>query len=1202
MSTFLSLLGFELRDRLFRLSSLVYFFVYGALSFMLAITFAGAFHGATVDFGLSNKLALNSPLAIGNLTTLIGFMGFLITAPIFGQSINKDFENKFSQILFASPIRKPTYFFVRYLGSLLATTLILSSAAFGVWLATLMPFIDRSLVTENHAWYYLAPYLTTIIPNLLIFGAIFLAVVSYFRRMTPVYVASIIVFIGWLAAQSFTSDIENKTLAALLEPVGLAAIGQVVRYWSVAEQATRTVPLTGLFLMNRLIWGAIGLLFAVFAYAAFDPFRLANERKIPKADASSMAAPTVESAPAGGSLPIASLDPHSGVILWGLAKSEFRQAFSNVYFLMILLCGVLYVFGISGQIGKMFGTETLPVTYQVLEIVGGTFGLFILILTTFYAGELVWKDRDDHFYELVDSKPVPNLYLYLSKLFSLFFLQIALSLVVLVCSVLIQAFKGYFHFELGVYLQTLFLYGLPGKLLLCVLALFVQTVSRNKYVGHAVLILYYIAIGWLPSIGYDHLLYRVGTLPRAAYSDMNGFGTSFPKFATLGVYWGFFHAALAVITVLLWRRGVMQPAGTAFRELRRRLTPRSRALLVGSLVGWVAMGAFIFYNTNVLNHYETKATSERRQVDYEKTYKVYQRLSQPEIIGAKISADLFPETQSLRASGTLTYRNLTLEPITTVLLSQNRNWERLTYEWSRTATLTKDDVRLDTRTYTFNPPIAPGETLSVVFHHEFNPHGFRNEEFNKRVVQNGSFFNNTDFVPMVGYQSGGELAEEKTRRKYGLPERPRVPTTTDEWARQKSYISDEGSWIDFDAQVSTSPDQIAIAPGYLEKEWNENGRRYFHYKMDQPILNFYAFQSARYEVVHDQWNDVKIEVYHQPGHTTNIPRMINSAKKALDYYSKNFSPYQFRQFRIVEFPRYEIFAQSFPNTIPYSEAIGFIARVNAKDPESIDYPFYVTSHEMGHEWWAHQVIGAHMQGETMLSESLAQYSAMMVQEHEYGPKQMRKYLKFELDRYLQGRAHESKKELPLELNEDQGYIHYRKGSVIFYALKDYLGEDVVNHVLHDFVRDHAFRGAPFPRAHELTVKLREAAPANLKYLIEDFLETITFYDNRTDSVTYAKLPNGKFHVTVRGFSKKTRADDQGTEHEVPMNDQIDVGAFDKDANPLYLKKVAIHSGENVIQFDVDQAPYRGGIDPINKLIDKDSDDNLVRAKEAKSAE
>ena len=106
---------------------------------------------------------------------------------------------------------------------------------------------------------------------------------------------------------------------------------------------------------------------------------------------------------------------------------------------------------------------------------------------------------------------------------------------------------------------------------------------------------------------------------------------------------------------------------------------------------------------------------------------------------------------------------------------------------------------------------------------------------------------------------------------------------------------------------------------------------------------------------------------------------------------------------------------------------------------------YVTAHEVGHQWWAHQVIGADQQGATLLVESLAQYSALMVMEQMYGPEQIRKFLKYELDRYLRSRGGEVLEELPLMRVENQPYIHYQKGGAgRCTCCKDQIGEDKVN--------------------------------------------------------------------------------------------------------------------------------------------------------------
>ncbi|MEI9904655.1 MAG: hypothetical protein WDN06_12285 [Asticcacaulis sp.] len=179
---------------------------------------------------------------------------------------------------------------------------------------------------------------------------------------------------------------------------------------------------------------------------------------------------------------------------------------------------------------------------------------------------------------------------------------------------------------------------------------------------------------------------------------------------------------------------------------------------------------------------------------------------------------------------------------------------------------------------------------------------------------------------------------------------------------------------------------------------------------------------------------IDLAVYYDAQHPYNVDRMLHAMASSLDYYQANFSPFQFKQARILEFPAYATFAQSFANTIPYSEGIGFIADV--RDPDKIDYTTYVTAHELGHQWWAHQIVGADKEGAESLSESLAQYSALMVMEKLYGPDKIRRFLKYELDTYLIGRQTDPDQEMPLYKEQHESYIYYNKASLVMYLLKD----------------------------------------------------------------------------------------------------------------------------------------------------------------------
>jgi aminopeptidase N len=325
---------------------------------------------------------------------------------------------------------------------------------------------------------------------------------------------------------------------------------------------------------------------------------------------------------------------------------------------------------------------------------------------------------------------------------------------------------------------------------------------------------------------------------------------------------------------------------------------------------------------------------------------------------------------------------------------------------------------------------------------------------------------------------------------------------------------------------------------------------------------------------------------------------------SLDYYRANFGPFQFDHLRVVEFPGYASFAQSFAGTLPYSESIGFLA--DNSDRQEIDYVTYVTAHEVGHQYWAHQVISADMQGGTVLVETMAQYSAMMVMKKRYGEDKMRRFLKYELDNYLRSRGGEAIEELPLERVENQGYIHYRKGALVMYLLADRLGEDRVNAMLRDLINRYRFKSQPYPRSVDLVDGLKSIARDNAeRQLVADLFERITVYDLKAKDAVITKLPDGRWQTKLTVTATKNYADGKGKETTAPLRDSIDVGvfaarpgigAFSK-ADVDLIERRPVTTGTQVITLVTKRKPAFAGVDPYNKYVDRNSDDNVVAVTE-----
>lgn len=1185
---------FELRQHLRKPSTYIYSMIFFSLSFLFTIIAGNTFPGATLTLGLPNRVHMNSPMALNLIMTYVAFFGILIVGPIMGQATYKDFHNQIHSLIFTTPVKKHQYLLGRFAGAFVVLTLIFSSIALAAWMGSIMPFVDPTMFGENRLSAFVVPYLTTILPNVLFFGAIFFAIALSTRKIFPVYVAGIMFFMAFLVGENFTGDIDNDLVAVLVDPFGIEALARHTRYWTVDEQNTKLIGLTGFVLYNRLLWLSVGFIAFAVAYHRFRFIHAlpGSKRKAPEADGNVL--------PAATEIKLTKVEQNfSSAATWslfrGLTWVNFRQIISSVYFQIIAGLAVLFMFVIGSQIGQVYDTETYPVTRMVLQLFRGNFGLFMLIIITFFSGELVWRERDAGMGQIYDALPIPSGVVYTSKLTAMLLMSAALMVVLMGCGVLSQTARGYFNYEFDLYFTELFLSQFPQYACLCVFAIFIHVIVNHKYVGHFFVILYFFASIAMPLMGWQHHLYRFNATPSLIYSDMNGYAHFVQPHLWFRLYWMAFCGILGVVSALFWVRGTETSFRLRRREFARRWDARYLGLTALTISAWLAIGAYVFYNTNILNHYRTPNDIEKLEARYEKEYReAYFRKPQPRLTAVYAEVDIYPYDREVRTRNKFTLVNKHEEAIQEIAFSLPRTARFKNGRFAMGFTPVIEDQELGFFVYKLDRPLQPGEEVQFDFETSFSTRGFKNNDADYQVTYNGTFFDNYFIMPAVGYQPALELSGERDRRDHGLPERPRMASIDDLDSHNDNYIAMGADWIDYETVVSTVPEQIALAPGYLQKEWTEGGRRFFHYKMDSKILNFFAYVSAEFEVARDQWEDVPIEVYYQKGHEYNVQGMIRGVKDSLTYFTREFSPYQHRQVRILEFPRYASFAQSFPNTIPFSEAIGFIAKVDENDPDDLDYPYNITAHEIAHQWWGHQVVGANVQGATVMSETMAEYSALMVMKERYGEDAIQRFLEHELNMYLSGRSQESREEQPLLFNENQPYIHYRKGALVMYALSDMIGEEKVNQALSSFLDEFAFSGPPYATAYDFYRHVAAVTPEEHQPFLEDIFKRIILHQHRSLEAVAKPLPDGRYEVTLKTESKKYQAKGTGAEEEIPVEGYwVDIGVFAANEKPLVVEKHKLEQAENSWTFVVDEKPVKAGIDPFNKLIDRIPDDNTV---------
>jgi ABC-type transport system involved in multi-copper enzyme maturation permease subunit len=960
-----------------------------------------------------------------------------------------------------------------------------------------------------------------------------------------------------------------------------------------------------LLLYNRLLWFGISIALLVLTTLRFE-FSVSKQTKKKKKKDVEVAVDSHIATPGGFTVHRAD---YSGAVAWHqfMARTRFevRGVLKSVFFwVLVALAGALSL-GSFVSLGSFFGTEIYPVTRMMIQVMSGTVTLSMLIIIVFYGAELVWRDREVRFQEILGSSPAPNWTFVLSKMVAAVLVVVIFLGVTAIFAILWQLFSGYTNLELGLYLiGYLYDYAMLGYLAV-VLSIVLQILAPNKYFGMMFMVLYIIAILTLPGAGFEDPLYIFGGSSSTPYSDMNGYDGQLAFAAWYHLYWASFAVLLGVLGFLMWSRGQHEKFMVRLRTTGANFTRATGIVVAVASVSFISLLAWIFYNTHILNEYQTSDDQRAFTAEYEKKYVHLKGVPIPRVTDVAVEVDLYPEDQAFVVRGAYTLENKTDTDIADlpVGFGFTTNISDLALEG---ATLQSSDEDFNFYQFKFEPALKPGERRKLSYTGQRRPTGFKHSgnipgllNAGGGVFGNGTFVNSSTLGPYIGFNEGAILTDRNSRWREGLEPVPRYPDLDDESEWNNSYLTQDADWVNFKADVTTSADQIAIAPGYLTEELIEGDRKRFRYEMDAPMQNFYAILSARYESRVENWNGIELSVFYYPGHDWNIDRIMVSLQKSLEYFGKNHSPYQYRQMRVLEFPAYATFAQSFPNTVPWSEGIGFIADVS--DPEDIDYVSYVGAHEVAHQWWGHQVSSAKVQGQTILVETLAQYSALMVMEHEYGPHMMRKFLKYELDNYLQGRGGEAIEEQPIYRVENQQYIHYRKGSVVMYATKDYLGEDAVNRALQNLIKEAAYRYDPYPTSRDLLRNLRAQATTDAQQeIITDLFEKITLWDLKVDEATVSPRDDGKFDVTLNIEAAKFYADGEGQQEETPLDMLIDIGVFSEnlddvfegDDHVLYFDKHRIESGESTITIVVDELPSHAGIDPYNKLIDRNSDDNV----------
>lgn len=1204
MKTLLYILGFEILFWKRKPSVYVKFFLIFLISLLL-------FTLKDLRLGQSNEMIYkNSPYILTNIYIFLTLFTPVILNEYISFSISRDFEYKFHELIYTYPVKKYILYLSRFLGAICVILFIFISVPLADILAPLMPWKeDGSLLPfqpVRHLWCLVFVFL----PNVLIIGWILFYFTSLLKNIRYAVLISIGLIALYLTYLQLFPELPDKLIISITDPFGFIPILDELEKQTAFEKNNFFIPITYRYTLNRIIWLGIG----------FSLFWTSYSRRSKKIPASAPRKETKTEAMHSSS--------YSREIIFTQAKglpfaihTIYEEAKSGLVFIMrsnimLTMAGTFFLMIFMRWIGTIQSDDATRyyTTYHTLNNIFSIAFIFKIFII-FIIGELYWREKNYYFEEIKYALPCSSSHVFLGKIVSVAGLYAIFGILILLSGTVIQLFQGHAPIEFHQYLFRIYVLEFDDVLFISILSFCLHVLTSQKFLA--------MGLTALIIIFQNTILYAfhvesnmVGILPKfpeLIYSDFYGYGPYLKPYFAFLIYWLLIYSVILFLTLCLFP-GYKNISFQEKIKLFKTRFSKNRKIFIIISATTLLFSSFMFYQTQIKNPYLSYKDTLKWKAYYEKEYKKkYSHMPQPKVVHADYTIHLYGKENKYMVIGKLWLKNKSRDTIRELYINNpsSNPFKIQTTEIYLYKSDSSKYIRFEI--YRLKNPLLPGDSIQIEYTFQEIHQGIENEVFNQRLLPNGTFLDNSQFTPEFGYIESLEIDENNKRKEYGLPIKQYLFPPLEKNCTENcmwNYVT-QSDWATVRSIISTYEDEIAIAPGKLFRQWKENGRAFFEYRLVQPSMFFFSVVSGKFQLKKEKLDSIDLEVYYHPSHHWNAEQILRALRSSMEYYTRHFGPYYHPQARIIEFPQFSSFAQAFPGTMPYSESIGFTANYS-DNTEDINRIFHVVAHEMAHQWWAHQVVGARMQGAPLLSESLAEFSSSLVLEKNFGQDMLMKFLRQSNNNYILGRSSESKREPSLLTTDVQSYVYYNKAAVVLNSIRYLLGIKTILNVMHEMIKDFAYKNPPYPTSLHFAEKLYTHTPDSLKNAIKDRMENIVIWDvnvrkkemkKNSDSSWIISLQLELFkyytnpNVTIKEDIRNTEL---GKAIRQKADGMLTIALFKDDhSEKIYgtqLQSQNVRVNENIlsVQMNSREKPDKIVIDPLYINIWKDSEKKVVK--------
>lgn len=575
---------------------------------------------------------------------------------------------------------------------------------------------------------------------------------------------------------------------------------------------------------------------------------------------------------------------------------------------------------------------------------------------------------------------------------------------------------------------------------------------------------------------------------------------------------------------------------------------------------------------------------QKRNRDYwKRNVNTFFEFKSPAIDETKIDIRIKPESRSFQLRGSYLIRNSRDLEITEFPVTLGRHIRNAVWKLNDQPFIPEDRSGLTIIRKPDRTGINPGESLLLGFEYDavlpggMSRNGINASEFilpSSIVLTSFS----TSFLPKLGFQPTLGLDPKMIPDGKDYPEDyylQRVEPALGDGAKMKTNIA-----------ITVPSGFRANSVGVLDSVTQnaEDSTTRYVWRSDYPV-SFFNIVAGRWEEATGEG----VSVFYDKRHVLNVPEMVRALEASRKYYSEWFGEFPWKQLKLSEFAGLATYAQGFPTNITFSESIGF---QSLSRPDS-NVAFYVTAHEAAHQWWGNLLVPGQGPGGNILSESLANYSAIALIDQVLGEQaRMGLTKEMELDYIRQRQGDDERPLVKIDgRRATDTAITYSRGGWVFWMLANLMGRENFHRGLADMVRKYPAGSEDAPLVEDLLATMKPYAPDQMQFdefsrqwilgtvLPNLFLDDLRKVENPdhtwTVSGTLRNEGTGSHHVEIAATAGTRFADKKASQ---PSSEKPKVYQSSR-------TEVKIEQGKGVtFKIQVNFEPETVVVDPDQKLL------------------